>query len=84
MTHFSTRHALGTAAALAAVVVAAPAHAQQPAAAPSPVITVGSTAPDFELPGATRYGLLAKPVRLSDYRGQTVVISFFPKARTKG
>ena len=53
-------------------------------AAPSPIITVGSVAPDFELRGATRYGLLEKPVRLSDYRGQTVVIAFFYKARTKG
>ncbi len=24
------------------------------------------------------------PVRLSDFRGQTVVIAFFPKARTGG
>ena len=84
MTHFSPRYALGTAAVLAAVAVAAPVRAQQPAPAPAPVITVGSMAPDFELPGATRYGLLQKPVRLSDYRGQTVVIAFFPKARTKG
>jgi type IV pilus biogenesis protein CpaD/CtpE len=60
---------------------AAPAAAQ---AAPAPVITVGSVAPDFTLRGATRYGLLATPVRLSDYRGQTVVIAFFYKARTKG
>lgn len=71
-----------------AVVAASPALAQQPApaaaAAPAPVITVGSIAPDFELRGATRYGLLASPVRLSDYRGQTVVIAFFYKARTKG
>ena len=58
--------------------------AQQPAAAPAPVITVGAVAPDFSLSGATRYGLLDKPVRLSDYRGQTVVIAFFYKARTKG
>ena len=41
-------------------------------------------APDFTLPGATRYGLLQNPVRLSDFRGQTVVLAFFPKARTKG
>jgi peroxiredoxin Q/BCP len=41
-------------------------------------------APDFTLPGATRYGLLAKPVKLSEFRGQTVVLAFFPKARTKG
>jgi peroxiredoxin Q/BCP len=69
-----------------AVLAATPALAQQaaPAAAPAPVITVGSIAPDFELRGATRYGLLASPVRLSDYRGQTVVIAFFYKARTKG
>jgi peroxiredoxin Q/BCP len=41
-------------------------------------------APDFSLPGATRFGLLKDPARLSDYRGQTVVLAFFPKARTKG
>ena len=69
----------------AAALVAGTANAQQtPAAAPAPVITVGSVAPDFALRGATRYGLLATPVRLSDYRGQTVVIAFFYKARTKG
>ena len=45
---------------------------------------VGAMAPDFTLPGATRYGLLAKPVKLSEFRGQTVVLAFFPKARTKG
>jgi peroxiredoxin len=41
-------------------------------------------APDFAIPGATRYGLLRNPVRLSDFRGQTVVLAFFFKARTKG
>ena len=75
---------LRAAAILAAALAARPARAQQPAPAPAPVITVGSVAPDFELRGATRYGLLEKPVRLSDYRGQTVVIAFFYKARTKG
>ena len=45
---------------------------------------VGATAPDFSLPGATRYGVLQRPVRLSDYRGQTVVLAFFYQARTKG
>jgi len=45
---------------------------------------IGQAAPDFSLPGATRYGLLAKPVRLSDYRGSTVVLAFFYQARTKG
>lgn len=64
---------------------AAVASAQTPApgsAATAP--EVGVMAPDFTLPGATRFGLLKDPVKLSDFRGQTVVLAFFPKARTKG
>ena len=45
---------------------------------------VGQAAPDFSLPGATRFGTLKDPVKLGDFRGQTVVLAFFPKARTKG
>jgi peroxiredoxin len=41
-------------------------------------------APDFTLPGATRYGLLRDPVTLSSLRGKTVVLAFFFKARTRG
>jgi peroxiredoxin Q/BCP len=48
------------------------------------LLGVGEMAPDFELPGATRYGALANPVRLSDYRGETVVLAFFFRARTPG
>jgi thioredoxin-dependent peroxiredoxin len=48
------------------------------------LIAVGDMAPDFELPGATRYGALANPVRLSDYRGETVVLAFFFRVRTPG
>jgi hypothetical protein len=73
------------ASAPAASAPVAPASAAaQPVAPAGPRLTVGSVAPDFALRGATRYGLLATPVRLSDYRGQTVVIAFFYKARTKG
>lgn len=54
-----------------------------PAPAPK-VIEVGAVAPDFALPGATRYGVLKDPVNLSDFAGKTVVIAFFPKARTSG
>lgn len=61
-----------------------PAAAQQPAAAQFEPLAVGTTAPDFELAGATRYGVLARPIRLSDFRGRTVVLAFFYKARTKG
>jgi peroxiredoxin Q/BCP len=69
-----------------ALTFATTANAQQPApAAPrTPVPAVGSIAPDFTLPGATRYGLLAKPASLSDYRGKTVVLAFFFRARTRG
>ncbi len=58
--------------------------AQQPAAAATTAPDIGQAAPDFALPGATRYGLLSDPVRLSSFRGQTVVLAFFFKARTKG
>jgi peroxiredoxin len=50
----------------------------------SPPLQIGAAAPDFSLPGATRYGVLAKPVRLSDFKGKTVVLAFFYKARTSG
>ena len=66
-------------------VLAAGAAAQQPAAPASPrVPEVGAVAPDFTVPGATRFGTLRSPVRLSDYKGKTVVLAFFFKARTRG
>ena len=45
---------------------------------------VGEVAPDFTVPAATRYGLLAELFRLSDQRGKTVVLAFFTQARTRG
>lgn len=63
--------------------LAAPAAAQQ-AAAPAPELAVGAVAPDFALPGATRFGALRSPIHLSDFKGKTVVLAFFYKARTKG
>ena len=54
------------------------------AAQQSRPLEIGAVAPDFSLPGATRYGVLAKPVRLSDFKGKTVVLAFFYKARTGG
>ena len=71
--------------AVAAVFTAASAvGAQQSAPAAAAQSEVGSVAPDFALPGATRYGLLRDPVKLSDFRGKTVVLAFFYRARTKG
>ncbi len=58
--------------------------AVQPAAILPSGPQAGQMAPDFSLPGATRYGLLKTPVRLSDFRGSTVVLAFFYQARTKG
>ncbi len=54
------------------------------AQAESELLAVGEMAPDFALPGATRYGVLEEPVRLSDYRGETVVLAFFFRVRTRG
>jgi len=65
--------------ALGALGLAVPAAAQE-----AEPIAVGEVAPDFELRGATRYGLLEQPVHLSDFRGNTVVLAFFFKARTRG
>ncbi|MGQ0713917.1 MAG: redoxin domain-containing protein [Gemmatimonadaceae bacterium] len=67
-----------------AVAAAAGTISAQAAPQASAVPAVGQPAPDFALTGATRYGVLASPVRLSDYRGKTVVLAFFFRARTKG
>jgi peroxiredoxin Q/BCP len=43
------------------------------------MLSPGDPAPDFELPDQD-----GNPVRLSDLRGQTVVLYFYPKADTPG
>ena len=68
---------------LAAAAASASAQAT-PVPAPAGSLNVGDVAPDFDLRGATRYGLLATPARLADHKGETVVIAFFYKARTTG
>ena len=71
--------------------VASAARTQQPTSAPAapaapalPVPAVGAMAPDFVIHGATRFGLIRDPMKLSDFRGQTVVLWLFIKARTRG
>jgi peroxiredoxin Q/BCP len=68
--------------------LAAPLAAQQPAAPAqppaNPPLEVGAEAPDFTLPGATRYGVLKDRFKLSDFKGKTVVLAFFFRARTRG
>jgi len=74
------RNAICLALLAGAFAMGAPAEAS----AQDGLIEVGAMAPDFALPGATRYGPLADPVRLSDYRGETVVLAFFFRVRTPG
>jgi len=64
--------------ALSSTLLAAPLAAQE-----TSHLAVGQDAPDFSLTSATRDGVQG-PVKLSDYHGQTVVLAFFYKARTKG
>ena len=47
--------------------------------APAPVLKVGDQAPEFSLPGTD-----GKTHKLSDYKGRTVVLAWFPKAVTGG
>jgi hypothetical protein len=58
-----------------------PQQPQQPAAPPqySADLKVGDMAPDFALPGSD-----GKVHKLSDYKGKTVVLAWFPKAFTGG
>ena len=58
-----------------------PQQPQQPAAPPqfSADLKVGDMAPAFSLPGSD-----GKIHKLSDYKGKTVVMAWFPKAFTGG
>ena len=81
---------IGSLAACYALLASAAARgaAQQPGASgsssPIPVPAVGEMAPDFTLRGVTRYGILRDTQTLSGFRGQTVVLWLFIKARTRG
>ena len=69
-------------AALVALALASPAKAQAPA--PTGELKVGDMAPDFTLPASTKEGVSPTSITLSGLRGQTVVLAFFPRARTGG
>jgi peroxiredoxin Q/BCP len=86
MTSALVRKHLAATALVALLAPIASAAAQQTTPAPQPETgpKVGEVAPNFTLPGATRYGRLRDPVTLSDLRGKTVVLAFFVKARTRG
>lgn len=66
----------------AGLILATPGSAQN---VPEPdLLAIGEMAPDFALTGATRYGILQDPIRLSDLRGEVVVLAFFFRVRTRG
>ena len=65
------RHRLLLAAACASLVMAGPVVAEE--------LKVGDQAPDFSLPGSD-----GKTYSLSDLKGKTVVLAWFPKAFTGG
>lgn len=46
---------------------------------PEPTLKVGDKAPEFALPGSD-----GKVHKLSDYKGKTVILAWFPKAFTGG
>ena len=75
--------AVGLATAVGSAVAQTPAPAPAPPPpAPTP-LAVGTMAPDFTLPAATRAGA-SGTVHLADLKGKTVVLAFFYKARTRG
>ena len=65
------------AALFAAAIQQGPAPQKPPP--PEPKLKAGDTAPAFALPGSD-----GKVHRLSDYKGKTVVLAWFPKAFTGG
>ncbi len=73
------RSTLVLAAAVGAVVASTSAAQDKPTP-----LAVGVTAPEFTLSAATKDGVSPKAVSLLDFRGQTVVLAFFYKARTGG
>ncbi|MEP6762709.1 MAG: redoxin domain-containing protein [Gemmatimonadaceae bacterium] len=48
------------------------------------VLALGQLAPDFTIKSVNANGLTAKPFHLADHRGETVVLAFFPRARSQG
>jgi len=47
-------------------------------------LPAGTPAPDFALIGASAEGVLGDSIRPTDFRGQTLVIAFFFRARSSG
>jgi peroxiredoxin Q/BCP len=79
----AARRAVAAFSTFATLSLVALSNADAQAAAPTP-LKVGDMAPDFTVTTVTSAGVEAKPFKLSEHRGETVVLAFFPKARTSG
>lgn len=76
--------AIACASAVAASALFGPSSLAAQAVPGADGLAVGAAAPDFTIPTVTQAGLTAKPFKLSEHKGETVVLAFFPKARTQG
>jgi hypothetical protein len=79
LTTLATWAAACSLAAIAAAAQQQGATPPTPPPAPEPTLKVGDRAPDFALQGSD-----GKVHRLSDYKGKTVVLAWFPAAFTAG
>lgn len=80
----SVRKPLAATITLVTLSALALASAGAQAAPAANALKVGDAAPDFTVTTVTSAGVEAKPFKLSEHRGETVVLAFFPKARTSG
>lgn len=79
-----SRFSAATAAAVVVLSSLAGVSAQAQAPAQTSPFKVGDMAPDFTVTTVTADGVESKPFKLSEHRGETVILAFFPKARTSG
>lgn len=71
-------------ALIAGLFIPAALMAQQTVTPNAAMPKVGDAAPDFTLTAATAKGISGAPVKLSDLKGRTVVLAFFPRQRSSG
>ena len=80
----SAQKSMAVVSAMTALSLIAPLTAAAQAAPTANALKVGDAAPDFTVTTVTSAGVESKPFKLSEHRGETVVLAFFPKARTSG
>ena len=72
------------ASVLCAGALISPTAASAQAVAGTGALAVGQPAPDFTVKSVNAGGAMATPFHLADHKGETVVLAFFPRARTQG